>query len=182
MSRRVRLDELRAKESTLSTLSDRGEGGNYLFLPPGWEGDVPDDHFTFRSSTFGNVMFWRGFLVDGKPGYMGPWITFTKPQWSAWGRLADHLRDRLQVLDGTAVLGLARRNFVNLTRLPAAFLPALLMPIVQSIAFSVLLVVEKSAAASKLPRPSSMTKLNASGPLYSASGTSLVLSPSGKLG
>jgi SAM-dependent methyltransferase len=34
------------------------------------------------------------FLVDGKPGYMGPWITFTKPQWTAWGRLADHLREK----------------------------------------------------------------------------------------
>ena len=32
------------------------------------------------------------FLVEGKPGYMGPWITFTKPQWNDWGRLADHLR------------------------------------------------------------------------------------------
>ena len=27
------------------------------------------------------------FLVEGKPGYMGPWITFTKPQWNEWGRL-----------------------------------------------------------------------------------------------
>jgi SAM-dependent methyltransferase len=34
------------------------------------------------------------FLVDGKPGYMGPWITFTKPQWNAWGHLADHLREK----------------------------------------------------------------------------------------
>lgn len=32
------------------------------------------------------------FLVQGEPGYMGPWITFTKPQWNAWGRLAEHLR------------------------------------------------------------------------------------------
>ncbi|MBS0242051.1 MAG: methyltransferase domain-containing protein [Proteobacteria bacterium] len=32
------------------------------------------------------------FLVEGAPGYMGPWITFTKPQWNEWGRLADHLR------------------------------------------------------------------------------------------
>ncbi|MGE0766122.1 MAG: methyltransferase [Hyphomicrobiaceae bacterium] len=32
------------------------------------------------------------FLVDGEPGYMGPWITFTKPQWNEWGRLAEHLR------------------------------------------------------------------------------------------
>ncbi len=34
------------------------------------------------------------FLVKGKPGYMGPWITFTKPQWEAWGRLTDHIRNR----------------------------------------------------------------------------------------
>ena len=32
------------------------------------------------------------FLVEGQPGYMGPWITFTKPQWNEWGRLAEHLR------------------------------------------------------------------------------------------
>jgi hypothetical protein len=34
------------------------------------------------------------FLVEGKPGFMGPWITFTKPQWNEWGRLAEHLRVR----------------------------------------------------------------------------------------
>lgn len=32
------------------------------------------------------------FLVEDEPGYMGPWITFTKPQWNEWGRLAEHLR------------------------------------------------------------------------------------------
>ena len=32
------------------------------------------------------------FLVEGAPGFMGPWITFTKPQWNEWGRLGDHLR------------------------------------------------------------------------------------------
>jgi hypothetical protein len=47
---------------------DRGQGGRYLFLPPGWEGDVPEGYFPFRSPTYGNVMFWRGFLVDGDPG------------------------------------------------------------------------------------------------------------------
>jgi ubiquinone/menaquinone biosynthesis C-methylase UbiE len=34
------------------------------------------------------------FLVEGKPGYMGPWITFTKPQWNEWGRLAEHIRTK----------------------------------------------------------------------------------------
>lgn len=34
------------------------------------------------------------YLVDGTPGYMGPWIAFTKPQWNEWGRLSEHLRTR----------------------------------------------------------------------------------------
>ena len=34
------------------------------------------------------------FLVEGKPGYMGPWITFTKPQWNEWGRLGEHIRTK----------------------------------------------------------------------------------------
>ena len=39
------------------------------------------------------------FLVQGKPGYMGPWITFTKPQWNEWGRLTEHIRNKnLQVM------------------------------------------------------------------------------------
>jgi hypothetical protein len=47
---------------------DRGRGGKYLFLPPEWKGDVPDGYFTYRSPTYGNLLFWRGFLVDGDPG------------------------------------------------------------------------------------------------------------------
>jgi len=47
---------------------DKGEGGKYLFLPPDWKGDVPGGYFTFRSPTYGNGIFWRGFLVDGDPG------------------------------------------------------------------------------------------------------------------
>lgn len=34
------------------------------------------------------------FLVEGAPGYMGPWITFTKPRWNEWGRLAEHIRNK----------------------------------------------------------------------------------------
>jgi hypothetical protein len=46
---------------------DKGQGGKYLYLPPDWDGDVPEGYFTFRSPTFVNLMFWRGFLVDGDP-------------------------------------------------------------------------------------------------------------------
>jgi ubiquinone/menaquinone biosynthesis C-methylase UbiE len=38
-----------------------------------------------------NVADAERFLVEGSPSYMGPWITFTKPQWNEWGRLAEHL-------------------------------------------------------------------------------------------
>jgi len=47
---------------------DKGKGGKYLFLPPGYKGDVPQGYFVFKSRTFGNVFFTRGFLVNGDPG------------------------------------------------------------------------------------------------------------------
>jgi len=46
---------------------DQGKGGKYLFLPPGWEGEAPEGYFTYSSPTYGNLIFWRGFLVDGDP-------------------------------------------------------------------------------------------------------------------
>ena len=46
---------------------DRGKGGKFLLLPPGYEGEVPAGYFVFRSATFGNLFFWRGFLVNGDP-------------------------------------------------------------------------------------------------------------------
>ena len=46
---------------------DKGQGGNYLFLPPDYEGDVPEGYYVFRSPTYGNALFWRGFLVNGNP-------------------------------------------------------------------------------------------------------------------
>lgn len=47
---------------------DRGKGGKYLVLPPGYEGDVPNGYHVYRSRTFGVWFVVRGFLVDGDPG------------------------------------------------------------------------------------------------------------------
>jgi len=44
---------------------DKGKGGKYLLLPPGYEGEVPEGYFVLRSKTYGNLMFYRGFLVNG---------------------------------------------------------------------------------------------------------------------
>ncbi|MEN8759956.1 MAG: DUF1254 domain-containing protein, partial [Desulfobacterales bacterium] len=42
-----------------STGADRGKGGKYLLLPPGYEGDVPDGYFVVRSPTYANFSFIR---------------------------------------------------------------------------------------------------------------------------
>jgi SAM-dependent methyltransferase len=34
------------------------------------------------------------FLVKGEPGYAGPWMRFTKPDWNDWGNLSAHLSDQ----------------------------------------------------------------------------------------
>lgn len=46
---------------------DKGQGGKFLILPPGYEGTVPNGYFVARSETFGNWVIWRGFQVDGSP-------------------------------------------------------------------------------------------------------------------
>ena len=42
---------------------DRGKGGKYLILPPGYEGDVPSGYFVKQSNTYGNWLAVRGFPV-----------------------------------------------------------------------------------------------------------------------
>jgi hypothetical protein len=44
---------------------DKGKGGKYLILPPGYDGDVPEGYHVYRSRTFGVWFLVRGFLVDG---------------------------------------------------------------------------------------------------------------------
>ncbi|BAH35741.1 DUF1214 domain-containing protein [Rhodococcus erythropolis] len=46
---------------------DKGAGGKYLFLPPGFDGDVPDGYFVVRSPSYSVSWGARGFLVDGSP-------------------------------------------------------------------------------------------------------------------
>src|SRR5712675_1207203 len=46
---------------------DKGKGGNYLLLPPGYTGAVPEGYFVARPRTIGNLLFFRTFLKDGDP-------------------------------------------------------------------------------------------------------------------
>jgi len=46
---------------------DRGQGGKFLILPPGYDGEVPEGYHVARTNTYGNWVVWRGFQVDGSP-------------------------------------------------------------------------------------------------------------------
>ena len=46
---------------------DRGKGGKYLILPPGYKGPEPKGYHVARSPSYVNWLILRGFLVDGKP-------------------------------------------------------------------------------------------------------------------
>jgi hypothetical protein len=49
------------------TGADKGAGGKYLILPPGYSGSVPEGYIVVRPSTYGNWFVFRSFLVDGSP-------------------------------------------------------------------------------------------------------------------
>ncbi len=46
---------------------DKGAGGKYLILPPGYKGEVPEGYFVVRSATYSNWIAWRTFLENGDP-------------------------------------------------------------------------------------------------------------------
>jgi hypothetical protein len=44
---------------------DKGQGGKFLLVPPGYDGKLPEGYFVARTRTYGNWVIWRGFQVDG---------------------------------------------------------------------------------------------------------------------
>ncbi|MFZ2089992.1 MAG: DUF1254 domain-containing protein [Desulfobaccales bacterium] len=46
---------------------DKGKGGKYLLLPPGYKGHIPKGYHIIRSATFSTWVAWRSFLVNGDP-------------------------------------------------------------------------------------------------------------------
>lgn len=44
---------------------DKGKGGKYLVLPPGYTGDVPDGYFVMKPPTNRNFLFLRGSIAKG---------------------------------------------------------------------------------------------------------------------
>ena len=54
---------------------DKGKGGKFLILPPGYDGQVPDGYHVARTKTYGNWVIWRGFQENGDPA---PAVATTK--------------------------------------------------------------------------------------------------------
>lgn len=46
---------------------DKGKGGKYVIVPPGFKGDLPGGHYVIRTGSFSTWVAWRTFLVDGDP-------------------------------------------------------------------------------------------------------------------
>ena len=46
---------------------DKGKGGKFLVLPPGYDSKVPNDYFVVRSKTYGVWNFMRGYVKKGAP-------------------------------------------------------------------------------------------------------------------
>ena len=44
---------------------DKGKGGKYLLLPPGYEGDVPQGYMVVQVPTFESILVWRNMPVKG---------------------------------------------------------------------------------------------------------------------
>ncbi len=60
---------------------DKGKGGKYLFLPPGYDGPVPEDYFIARSRTYNVWYGLRGFAVKGD---LGPAVKVFKEQFKVY--------------------------------------------------------------------------------------------------
>lgn len=44
---------------------DKGQGGKFLILPPGYQGDVPEGYHVAKANTFGHWVLWRGYTENG---------------------------------------------------------------------------------------------------------------------
>jgi len=48
-----------------ATGPDKGQGGKFLVLPPGYEGEVPEGYFVAQSPTYGVMVVLRGYIENG---------------------------------------------------------------------------------------------------------------------
>jgi len=81
---------------------DKGAGGKYLFLPPGYDGDVPDGYFVYRSPTFTNWLVVRALGgVDAiKQTRIYPLADAQAPPEMTFLNIADMIQNTVHSNDG----------------------------------------------------------------------------------
>ena len=58
--------------------ADKGKGGKYLILPPGYADKAPDGYIALQSDTFGGYMLFRSNLASHNPGDVAKSIAYGK--------------------------------------------------------------------------------------------------------
>ena len=86
------------------TGADKGKGGKYLFLPPGYTGQIPEGYIVMRPPTFGNWLAFRSFLVNGSPA---PGV--------------ESVKKNLKLYELGAAANPPATKFVNLSGIPSNF-------------------------------------------------------------
>jgi len=85
---------------------DKGKGGKYLVLPPGYKEEIPEGYFVVQPSTYGNWAPFRTFLVDGS----------TKPG-------VESVKQNLKIYPLADAANPAPTKFANASGIPANFVP-----------------------------------------------------------
>jgi hypothetical protein len=69
---------------------DKGQGGKYLYLPPGYDGEVPEGYFVFRSPTYTNWVVLRalGGVPDIQKTRIYPLADAGSPPVNTWINMA----------------------------------------------------------------------------------------------
>lgn len=44
---------------------DKGKGGKFIFVPPGYKGKIPTAYFVFKPKTYDLLFLTRGFVLNG---------------------------------------------------------------------------------------------------------------------
>jgi len=79
---------------------DKGKGGKYLFLPPGYKGDVPDGYFVARPLTYKLWFGVRGFALNGDNG---PAVKAFKEQWKVYPLGQEANAPKMKFINGSGL-------------------------------------------------------------------------------
>ncbi len=79
---------------------DKGKGGRYLFLPPGYTGPVPEGYFVAKLRTYKVWLVARGFSDKGDTG---PAVRAFKDQWKVYPLAAAANPPKMKFINGSGL-------------------------------------------------------------------------------